>query len=440
MTLLEETEAVQLSDNEGQILFHLHLSDSTPVEEEQITLDDGETVSVIWKDVLVEGSYPMSPGPGGRAVPEPMHVVAEGKSDVSTKTISMSDVIESHKDGAFKYVTIPTSHRDQSVDNTGYVVRPNGLRVIDKNGKKVMQAALGFTEPDIKGKVSRGTIPDVSGGFFFNWLNKHKKKTYPVAMKHVALTPIPFMGNLDPFPAIFASDEEIADDTKVEVYNFAGEEGSSESNDDPDKGEIVWNEQESYNWLRSEIEAAFRPEPVEEGRPELPKPSYYVQDVSTVGTALVEEWFKGDRRRWVVPFNVEGGKAVLSPATRWVEVKEAMIAASDTAFDDISSEKICALADDSLQKMVGDDHLRATEISLDNRIRIENTKEKTAWIASFILSDDQIWIEPSNGWQAIELNDAPEQIKAPIKQPQLKVDPTSRVQAARQRRRQMLGK
>src|SRR5437868_5711725 len=136
----------------------------------------------------------MTPTQGG-AVERTLTVIAEGESSREQNIIAMSDLIESHKDGAFKYVTIPTSHKDGVLDNTGYVPQPTGLRVVEKDGAQVMQAALGFTEPDVKGKVQRGTIPDVSAGIFFNWLNKHKKKLYRAAMKHVALTPTPFMGN-----------------------------------------------------------------------------------------------------------------------------------------------------------------------------------------------------------------------------------------------------
>jgi hypothetical protein len=104
-----------------------------------------------------------------------------------------------------------------------------------------MQAALGFTEPDVKGKVQRGTIPDCSAGIFFDWLNKHKNKRYRSAMKHVALTPTPFMGNLDPFPAIFASDPDV--EGEVQVQHFMFDDGTSDgSTDDAKKGDIVWHE------------------------------------------------------------------------------------------------------------------------------------------------------------------------------------------------------
>ena len=36
----------------------------------------------------------------------------------------------------------------------------------------------------------------------------------------------------------------------------------------------------------------------------MPRPYYEVLDVSRDDTALVEEWFKGDRKRWVIPFDI----------------------------------------------------------------------------------------------------------------------------------------
>src|SRR4051794_13495933 len=94
---------------EHAVLFHLHLSDASPIDEEEVTLADGNTAKVLWKDVLVEGEYPMSPSKDG-ATSDPMTVVTDGESDRSTKTISMSDLEFAHTDEAHKYVTIPITH------------------------------------------------------------------------------------------------------------------------------------------------------------------------------------------------------------------------------------------------------------------------------------------------------------------------------------------
>lgn len=408
-----------MADQEQPVLIHLHLSDNGPVTEEEMEFADGSKATVLWKDVLREGEYPMSPGPGG-ATEEPMRVIAEGTSDPKTKTIAMSDLLFAHEDGAFKYVTIPTTHRDGVLDNTGYVPRPKGVRVVEKDGAKVFQAALGFTEPDIKGKVARGTIPDVSGGIFFGWRNKATKKVYPAAMKHVALTPTPFMQNLDPFKPVFASDDysDVPDDTKVEVYEFAdgdtstGSEGAVSDNT-ANTAEIVWNEKDGGNWLRQQLEESLTPErdsAIEDGRPYQPRPSYYVQDVSQgKKLGLVTEYFKGDSTRYVVPFEVGDDGVKPAPSTRWVEVREAMIAASDDSTDDFME-----LSVDTLQEKLGlalseqtgpsESRYRIDTVSLDNRARIVNRAKGKAWIANFaILPDGGVWLEDSEKWKSVDL-------------------------------------
>lgn len=442
--------------DEPAVLFHLHLSDASPVEEQEISLADGSKAKVLWKDVLVEGEYPMSPSAAG-ATNEPMRVITDGDSDPKTKTISMSDIEFAHEDAAFKYVTIPTSHRDGLLDNTGYVPRPKGLRRVEKHGKQVLQAALGFTEPDIKGKVSRGTIPDVSAGIFFSWTNKHTKKKYPAALKHVALTPTPFMGNLDPFPAIFASDDELADDTKVEVYELSddtsaamhfesGDSGSSDSTGD-NKVEIVWNEIKSANFIRSAVEEQLRPPEPRGDVPYVPQPSYYVQDVSVDdSTALVQEYFKGESKRFIIPFTRDDdGKVAIAPALRWTEAREAMVAASDN-FDDMSATTVMEKLGLALSEQLGQTGLvyRVKDVTFDKRAHV-TCNVKGEWFARFAMfADGSVWLEPADQWEAIN-KPSDKKTPTPVKQPSgvsngvaLSDDIEARVQAARQHRRQLL--
>lgn len=392
------------------VFFHLHLSDSEPSTEEEITLADGKKAKVLWKDILVEGEYPMSPDPKGGASEVPMSVVVDGPSDMKTKKISMADLLSSHEEGAFKYVTIPTSHRDGLLDNTGYIPK-KGLRKRKRDdGKTVLQAALGFTEPDIKGKVQRGTIPDVSAGVLFGPLNKAKKKRFRCALKHVALTPTPFMGNLTPFEPIFASDDEIDDNITVEHYYLADDDSDSSNTN---SGEIVWDEKDSFNTIRRKVEEALRPPRVEsaddsEEVPRVQTPSYYVIDVDRDDKALVEEYFKGKSTKFVVPFTrKDDGEVSVSPALRWTEVKEAMVAASDTDFEDMSIDKFLEKLRVSLGDTFGDnaDDYKIDNISVDHRAKITKG-DGEAWIANFsIHSDGVVHLSHPSGWSVIELND-----------------------------------
>jgi hypothetical protein len=397
------------TEAEKPVLFHLHLSDTTPIDEEEITLADGKTAKVLWKDVLVEGEYPMSPSKDG-ATSTPMTVITDGESDVATKTISMSDLEFAHREAAHKYVTIPTTHRDQVLDNTGYVPQPDGLRRVTKRGKTVLQAALGFTEPDVKGKVQRGTIPDVSAGIFFNFMNKARKQRYRSSMKHVALTPTPFMGNLDPFPAVFASDDDIPDDVTVEIYNLADtpETPAPASDNTGDTAEVVWDETSGMNWLRQRVQSALRPDPPPDDGgavvPMQPRPYYWVEDLSG-DKALVTEEFKGTSTRFVIPFKVADKSVELAPQTRWVEVKEAMIAASDDDADFRPASDVKNKLTLALGEQLGKTGFvyRVEDVSLDGRARVTCNAKGATWIARFAEHEDgSVHIEPSDQWETVK--------------------------------------
>jgi hypothetical protein len=437
--------------DEKPLLIYLHFSDSSPSDEGELLLSDGKKASVIWKDVLVEGEYPLTPGANG-PIKRKLTVIPEGESSREKNIVAMSDLIDAHEDGAFKYVTIPTNHRDGALDNTGYVPRPKGIRVVEKKiegqDKKVMQAALGFTEPDVKGKVQRGTIPDCSAGIFFDWLNKHKNKRYRSAMKHVSLTPTPFMGNLDPFPAIFASDPDIEGDVQVQHFMFDDGTGEGSTEDTSStKGDIVWNENASFEYVRNAINTQLNPKPpeVEADLPIQPRPSYYARDISREDTALVEEFFKGEQKKWIIPFthNKDDGAVEIAPATRWVEAKEAMIAASDD-FDSSAVEAVKGKLILKLSETFGAEAEKfgVSDLSLDHRVRIANKETGAEYVAGFtLLSDDSVIIEPTAYWERTK---APEQIvKSADNTVKLSDEPTfdlstprGRVEAARQHRRQ----
>lgn len=438
--------------DEKPLLIYLHFSDASSLGDEgELELADGSKAQVIWKDVLVEGEYPLTPGASG-PIKRKLTVVAEGNSSREDNIVAMSDLIDAHEDSAFKYVTIPVTHKDGVLDNTGYVPRPKGLRVTEKTvegeQKKVMQAALGFTEPDVKGKVQRGTIPDCSAGIFFDWLNKHKNKRYRSAMKHVALTPTPFMGNLDPFPAVFASDPDI--EGEVQVQHFMFDDGTEANTDDANKGDIVWHEKLAMRNTLNQIDVALNPKPLAvEGESELPvapRPFYMTHDISHDDNALVEEIFKGQQRRWVIPYTRDSeGVVALAPATRWVEVREAMIAASDDDFDTITVNALQTRLSSELVKVFGldSDKFEIDDISLDQRVRISNTETGSKYLAKFaVLTDKSVFIEPSHSWERVK---APEQRMQPAPAPEnvtlsdgCTFDMSTargRVEAARQQRR-----
>ena len=399
---------------------------------------------IIWKDIMREGEFPVTPG---RKRKVPFKIVPSGTSSVTSDliTISMSEVMKSFEDKAFENVTIPLRHPkpgDEAdvLNNSGYV---HSLRMVKKDGKHYLQGGLGFTEPDIAGKVRRGTIPNVSSGIFFNFTRKSDDKTFPVALNHVCLTKQPWLGDLEPFQKVYASDDAIddADDLKIEVVDLQDEGDSGDSND----AKIVWNEQASTNWVRQEIRSQLSPEqPEVEGVPQMPRPYYEVLDVSREDTALVEEWFKGDRKRWVIPFTVGDNTVTISPATRWVEVREAMIAASD-GFDDKTLDVLAVKLSVELRNMLGQvgQEYKIDRITNDGRVSVRNGSDQSVFLADYVEAGDQVLLSATSDWAQISApKPKAKQSSAANVALSLMFDdtPEGRVAAARTQRRQMMSR
>jgi len=421
--------------NETQVL-ELFFSSTDVIEDKK-----GDK-KIIWKDILREGEFPVTPG---RKRKVPFKVVKDGKSSVTPDliTISMAEVMQAFDDKAFEQVTVPLRHpkpgdEDDVLNNTGYV---DALRIVKKNDKHYMQGGIGFTEPDVAGKVRRGTIPNVSSGIFFNFTRKADDKTFPVALNHVCLTKHPIINDLDPFEKVYASDDAIdTDDLKVEVVDLQDDDEG-----DKNDAQIVWNEQLSTKWVITEIRTQLSPEQPEiEGVPSMPRPYYEVLDISREDTALVEEWFKGDRKRWVIPFDIGDNKVTIAPATRWVEVREAMVAASDD-FEEKSVGSLVGRIDSELHAMLGDsvgDSYEIDQVTTDGRFSVKNKADGAVFLAEYIETGTSILLSATSDWKRIREPDPP---KPAPKERKVEVHidlstPAGRVAAARQRRRQMMSR
>lgn len=431
---------------EPMILVELNFSST----EEGVDDKQGDT-KVIWKDILREGKFAVTPGRRKRV---PFSIVPEGTTSADDGIISMSDIIDGFDAKAFEHVTIPDGHPkkdDSALNNTGYVT---ALRTVKKKGIHFLQAALGFTEPDVAAKVRRGTVPNVSSGIFLGFTRKHDAKTFPACLNHVALTKTPIINDLDGFKAIYASDDDIdSDNLVVEAASFADDEGDGGSNGSAD---IVWNERDGSNWLRDELNAALTPQEsadLSDGRPMQPRPSYYVDDISqSKNLALVTEWFKGDRTRWVIPFSVEDNSVKPAPATRWVEGQEALVAASED-FGDMATDAVTAKLAVCLLSDMDDDGFKVEQVTLDQRCKIRNTTTGAAFEAPFqVTKGGAVFLSDAADWTRVESSQAKPPASKPSPRSDIKDDaqsvpvfdmntPEGRVKAARHRRRgQLAGK
>lgn len=169
---------------------------------------------LIYKAICKTGTLALSPGPGQIDVEQPLQLTSE----------LFQQIKESVDEQAFPYVTIPQTHGNGMLENTGYVrnveVRPS-TNPKDPPGTEVLWAGLDFTEPEIKDKVLRGTIPDTSIGVKFNYRNKRTGKTYPAALEHVALTHQPWVDGLEPFGQDRLLSQESLD-SKPDEKDFLG--------------------------------------------------------------------------------------------------------------------------------------------------------------------------------------------------------------------------
>lgn len=155
-----------------------------------------EADGLIWKVALPVGELKLSPGWNGKPVHRPLRVV-EGSSSDPKAEIGLDDIVEAFDENAVQHVTVPLSHSDKVHENTGFVRK---IKVVDlPDGRKALSCGIEFTEPEIREKVKRGSIANVSVGVQFDYHKKDTGKRYKAALQHLALTNHPWVPGMPPF-------------------------------------------------------------------------------------------------------------------------------------------------------------------------------------------------------------------------------------------------
>lgn len=178
-----------------------------------------EKDGLIWKEVLKTGKWATTPDLNQQPVDRPFIVNRSGDTIVTDDqvTLSLEKLKEAYDEGAIDHVTVPETHADSVLENTGHV---RELRIDGDGSDSRLMAGIEFTEPEVAEKAKRGTIPNTSCGILFDYMNKQDKKTYPAVLGHVALTPKPWINGLAPFGAAFS--EELPDGQAVgEILAFS---------------------------------------------------------------------------------------------------------------------------------------------------------------------------------------------------------------------------
>jgi hypothetical protein len=211
------------------IRFSIFLAEDSQPEEA-----DGKLIT---KVALRTGTWLMSPGADGKKVMRPLKIV-KGHSDLANNVLGMQDLVDSVDDRAFDHVTVPLSHNDRPEENTGEVKRAWIEEDADRPGEAVLKLASEFTEPDIEGKVRRGSIRNNSVGVIYDHVRNSDGKKFVAALKHMALTNKPWINGLQPFGLAASEDKAVGEQIdelvgipieQVDVGQLASEEeGSTE--------------------------------------------------------------------------------------------------------------------------------------------------------------------------------------------------------------------
>lgn len=236
------------------VMAEVYLANTGPVEEKN---------GLIWKTIAKEGTWKYSPGPGQKPIAKPLTFVRDGRSDYKDLTVSIEELKQNFYAGAKQYVTVPLTHADNVLDNTGFV-REMKIEE-DEDGKALLKAGIEFTEPEVKEKVLRKSIADISSGIQFDYIKKDSGSKYDAIVAHAALTNNPWLNGMASF--------ETGMSDKIEVMAFSEEVESSTRDTDSghqkavdDKEQANMSEEESSQMPQGgdNVETVEESAPIEE--------------------------------------------------------------------------------------------------------------------------------------------------------------------------------
>jgi hypothetical protein len=159
----------------------------------------------MWYPIIREGQWAVRPGhQQGQAKKVPLKVVA-GKSKNQRRRSVSKTCRRLRRPGD------PARHRSElaqqhDAGEQGFI---KGMKIVDGTVKdkktkktvavKVLMGGYDITEPDVKGKMERGTIANRSAGILYDYVNTETGKTYPAVIEHVALTNKPWITGMVSF-------------------------------------------------------------------------------------------------------------------------------------------------------------------------------------------------------------------------------------------------
>lgn len=275
----------------------IRFSDSTPGTE-----SDG----LVWKNILRTGVWNTMPTTKG-VIKKRLKIIKDGATDIVNGVISLSELKRNFDDQAVPYVTIPLSddlndHKNIARLNTGLVRQ---LKLVDENGTTFLRAGMDFTEPDVKGKVLRGTYPDVSAGIPFSVTRRSDDKFFSSVLDHVCITRKPFLDGLGPF-GIAAADSDI--ELPSEAYEMEGEPSRSSSGESPPPNSDNRSFRETENLIRKSLRVGM-----------VDPASYDIEDVATAHFIIRH---RDSKCAWKARYKIQGDIAEIDPVNSWEMIDE----------------------------------------------------------------------------------------------------------------------
>jgi len=372
-----------LSDKDLHLSLEIY---SDKLDEPAEETDDG----LIWAPIARSGMLATRPGPNGEKLDQPL-VFIPGHSENQRKEIGLEDIYDAFKDNAIEYVTLPIdtvingeeigAHSNKTFQNTGTI---KDLKIADSQkmpGEKVLLAGHGFTEPDIKGKVERGTIPSRSCGLLYDYKNTTTGKVYPIALDHVALTHKPWMGGMASYGSSEFADTtvvpmmlsekpfmaEIQPEEITKPTKLAQETTTLPVN--PKKNEVIgefladvqWGNEPSYHDVEKQINQILS----SFGSEMDSYPCYFLIDLTNDKALIKVDYGIGpDNDAWVAPYTVQDEKVQLAPFANWIDVTKKWV--SDTIDPKQDKEQLDKLKMDETN--LSDTNLAVLTIKARNKL------------------------------------------------------------------------
>lgn len=285
-----------------------------PQQEVELS-DEGD--GLIYKTIMRTGEWAKTPSSKG-VLQKSLKVIRDGVSNVENGVISLSELEANFEAKAYPYVTVPLTdepgkdHKNLLRLNTGLVKK---LFIRDnEDGSSDLRAGIHFTEPDAKGKVTRGTYPDVSAGVHFG-VERPDGEKFNSAINHVCITPNPFMGDMGKFETVMASDNDVLPE-HTDAFTFSHpieEEKEVEGDDDSGNSKPEFDKQLSFSWRKEKAEEAFAK--LKEISSEFAG-AYSLEDIGSESVILSNMI---SDTSWVVPYTVEGEEIILADVANWAD-------------------------------------------------------------------------------------------------------------------------